>query len=103
MDRPPHRRPGERDSTPKIESIVKPGALEEQYFPYTTVWRRAFRVRFPRFTGDGRPTIANTARWFGLRFAGAEGNGELRWKVQQTKAVAAFGPDDPAPMDPALH
>jgi hypothetical protein len=72
---------GNETAPAKIESIVKPGPLEQRYFPYTTVWRRAFRIRFPRFTGDGRPTIANTARWFGLRFAGAEGNGELRWKV----------------------
>jgi hypothetical protein len=72
---------GNETAPAKIEPIVKPGALEQRYFPYTTVWRRAFRIRFPRFTGDGRPTIANTARWFGLRFAGAEGNGELRWKV----------------------
>jgi hypothetical protein len=72
---------GNETAPAKIEPIVKPGPLEQRYFPYTTVWRRAFRIRFPRFTGDGRPTIANTARWFGLRFAGAEGNGELRWKV----------------------
>jgi hypothetical protein len=73
----------------KIESIVKPGPLEQRYFPYTNPWRRAFRIRFPRFEGDGRPTIANTARWFGLRFAGAEGNGELRWKVDQVAAGGA--------------
>jgi hypothetical protein len=72
---------GNETAPAKIDSIVKPGPLEQRYFPYTTVWRRAFRIRFPRFTGDGRPTIANTARWFGLRFAGAEGNGELRWRV----------------------
>ena len=79
---------GNETAPAKIEAIVKPSALDQRYFPYTTVWRRAFRIRFPRFTGDGRPTIASTARWFGLRFAGAEGNGELRWKVQQGQAVA---------------
>jgi hypothetical protein len=72
---------GNETAPSKVESIVKPGALEERYFPYTTVWRRVFRIRFPRSTGDGRPTIAATARWFGLRFAGAEGNGELRWQL----------------------
>lgn len=72
---------GNETAPSKIEAIVKPGALEERYFPYTTMWRRAFRIRFPRSTGDGRPTIAGTARWFGLRFAGAEGNGELRWEM----------------------
>jgi hypothetical protein len=80
---------GNETAPAKIEAIVKPSALDQRYFPYTTVWRRAFRIRFPRFTGDGRPTIAGTARWFGLRFAGAEGNGELRWKVQQGQAVAS--------------
>jgi hypothetical protein len=67
----------------KIESIPKPGPLEFRYFPYTTVWRRVFRIRFPRQTGDGRPTIANNARWFGLRFAGAQGAEELRWEIER--------------------
>jgi hypothetical protein len=78
---------GNETAPSKIEPIVKPSALEEHYFPYTTVWRRAFRIRFPRSTGDGRPTIAGTARWFGLRFAGAEGNGELRWEMAANGAV----------------
>lgn len=74
---------GNETAPSKIESIVKPGPLELRYFPYTTVWRHPFRIRFPRFTGDGRPTVAANARWFGLRFAGAEGNEELRWEVEQ--------------------
>jgi hypothetical protein len=72
---------GNETAPSKIESIAKPGALEVRYFPYTTVWRRAFRIRFPRVTGDGRPSIAQNARWFGMRFAGAEGNEELRWEI----------------------
>lgn len=64
----------------KIDPIAKPGALERTYFPYTTPWRQAFRVRFPR-TAEGKPTISESAKWFGLRFAGAEGNQELRWEV----------------------
>jgi hypothetical protein len=31
---------------------------------------------------DGRPSISPNARWFGLRFAGAEGNEELRWDIE---------------------
>jgi hypothetical protein len=65
-----------------MELIPKPGALERTYFPYTTVWRQAFRLQFPRTTPDGRPTIAPDAKWFGLRFAGAEGNEELHWDVE---------------------
>ena len=72
---------GNETAPSKIESIVKPGPLEQEYFPYTNVWRHVFRVRFPRYTGDGRPTIAQGAAWFGLLFAGAEGNDELIWRV----------------------
>jgi hypothetical protein len=76
---------GSETAPAKIEAIVKPGPLEFRYFPYTTVWRRVFRIRFPRQTGDGRPTIARSAQWFGLRFAGAEGNEELRWDVEPSE------------------
>jgi hypothetical protein len=78
----------------KIDAIIKPGAIERRYFPYTTVWRHAFRIRFPRQGADGRPTISPNARWFGLRFAGAEGNQELRWEIAQpAQRTAALGPD----------
>jgi hypothetical protein len=69
-----------------IEAIVKPGALERTYFPYTTVWRHAFRIKFPYVAPDGRPTIAPNAKWVGLRFAGAEGNEELRWDLEPGEA-----------------
>ncbi len=96
---------GNETAPATIELIVKPAALERTYFPYTTVWRQAFRIKFPRQTPDGRTTIADEARWFGLRFAGAEGNEELRWDVDQNaegRAIpqvaglgraAAFGPE----------
>ena len=69
-----------------IELIAKPGPLELRYFPYSTVWRNVFRIKFPTTTPDGRPTIGSGARWFGLRFAGAEGNEELRWDLSDSPA-----------------
>ena len=69
----------------KIEAFTKPGPLERRYFPYTNVWRHAFRIRFPRHMGDGRPSISPSARWFGLRFAGAEGNEELHWDMEPSQ------------------
>ena len=47
---------GNETAPAEIEKIVKPGALEQTYFPYTTVWRQVFRIRFPR-VAEGRPTI----------------------------------------------
>jgi hypothetical protein len=77
---------GDETAPTTIEKIAKPGALERTYFPYTTVWRQVFRIRFPRNTADGRPTIAPDAKWFGLRFAGSEGNEELRWDLAPNDA-----------------
>ena len=73
---------GNETAPEEIVAIKKPNALERVYYPYNTVWRLAFRIRFPRTTSDGRPTISDRARWFGLRFAGAQGNSELIWQLE---------------------
>lgn len=72
---------GTETAPSEIETIKRPGAIELTYFPYTTPWRSAFRVRFPKVRADGRPTISAASRWFGLRFAGAQGNDELVWEI----------------------
>jgi hypothetical protein len=72
---------GTETAPSEIKSIRKPGAIELTYFPYTTPWRSAYRISFPRVGGHGRPTISPNARWFGIRFAGAQGNDELFWEV----------------------
>jgi hypothetical protein len=79
---------GNETAPTTIEIIPKPGAIERTYFPYTSVWRQAFRLQFPKTTSDGRPTIAPEATWFGLRFAGAEGNEELHWDIDKSTGKA---------------
>ncbi|WP_437295803.1 hypothetical protein [Sorangium sp. So ce426] len=85
---------GNETAPEEIVAIAKPNALERTYFPYNTVWRQAFRIRFPRATADGKPTISPSARWFGLRFAGAQGNSELVWQVNEEAE-----PVDPAELE----
>jgi hypothetical protein len=80
---------GNETAPSEIEAIRKPGAIERTYFPYTTPWRRAYRVRFPVARADGRLTISPDAQWFGLRFAGAQGNEQLVWLVDHTNARSA--------------
>jgi hypothetical protein len=72
---------GNETAPTDIQPIKRPGAIELTYFPYTTPWRTAFRITFPRKQADGRDTISSAARWFGLRFAGAQGNQQLVWQV----------------------
>ncbi|HVU00816.1 MAG TPA: hypothetical protein VHE30_03660 [Polyangiaceae bacterium] len=82
---------GNETAPSEIEAIRRPGAIERTYFPYTSPWRRAYRVRFPVARADGRRTIAEDAGWFGLRFAGAQGNQQLVWLVDQRKTAGVDG------------
>jgi len=94
---------GTETAPSQIESIRKPGAIELTYFPYTTPWRSAFRVSFPRVRADGRPTIASAARWFGLRFAGAQGYEELIWELgDETTASGEPAPRVSQPAAPRV-
>jgi hypothetical protein len=70
------------ETAPSRIELVKPGPIEFRYFPYTSPLRHCFRIDFPRVSADGKPTIAENSTWFGLRFAGAQGNEELRWELE---------------------
>jgi hypothetical protein len=91
---------GNETAPQEIVAIRKPNAIERNYFPYNTQFRQAFRIRFPRTTPEGKPTISPAAKWFGLRFAGAQRNSELVWKLDPTKPSGgkrvASGEADPA-------
>lgn len=73
---------GNETAPEEIQAIKKPNALERTYYPYNSIFRMAFRIRFPRAAG-GKPTISDSAKWFGLRFAGAQGNTELIWQLEE--------------------
>jgi hypothetical protein len=82
---------GTETAPSEIKAIRRPGAIQLTYFPYTSPWRSAFRISFPKVGADGRPTISRAARWFGLRFAGAQGNDQLTWEITggPSEAVAS--------------
>ena len=68
-----------------IEPITRPGAVERTYFPYTTVWRQAFRIRFPKYlrsaSGAEVEVIDDRVRSFSLRFSGPLGSTDLIWNI----------------------
>lgn len=86
---------GNETAPQEIISIPKSSTLERTYFPYNSVHRLAFRIRFPTQTPNGTATISPKARWFGLRFAGAQGNNELIWNVEDLNNTLP----PPAPTD----
>jgi hypothetical protein len=83
---------GTETAPSEIDPIKKPSAIELTYFPYTSPWRSAFRLKFPIVRPDGRPTISRQARWFGLRFAGAQGNDQLIWEIEPGSSELARRP-----------
>ena len=72
---------GNETAPEEIVSIPRPGPIERTYFPYASVWRRVFRIKFPASTANG-PTIARDARRVGLQFAGAQGSEQLHWELR---------------------
>ncbi|MFO0619059.1 MAG: hypothetical protein U0414_41100 [Polyangiaceae bacterium] len=74
---------GAETAPQEIVAIKKPNVTERTYYPYNTVFHLTFRISFPRTSPDGTPTISPDAEWFGLRFAGAQGDKELIWELDK--------------------
>jgi hypothetical protein len=71
---------GNETAPEEIVAIPRPGPIERTYFPYASVWRHVFRIKFPAQNANG-PSIARDAKRVGLRFAGALGSEELHWDL----------------------
>ncbi len=66
----------------EMERISKPSPVERQYFPFASVWRHAFRVKFRRRTAGSDAGIDDeNAAWIALRFSGSEGVEALQWNL----------------------
>ena len=83
----------------EIVAVKRPNAVERTYFPYLTPFHQVFRIRFPAAKSDGRPAISPRAEWFGLRFAGAQGNSELVWALDRDEEDAVYTPSLSAEAD----
>ena len=70
----------------EMQKIAKPTPVERKYFPYTSVWRQAFRVKFRRrVNGSDAGIDDENAAWIALRFSGAEGVEELQWDLDAAR------------------
>jgi hypothetical protein len=83
---------GNETAPEEIIAIKRPNAVERTYFPYNNSYRQAFRIRFPQKKGSGTPTISPQATWVGLRFAGAQGNSELVWTINESATPQTESP-----------
>ncbi len=84
----------------EIVAIKRPNAIEKTYYPYITGFHLAFRIKFPVTKTNGRPTISPDAEWVGLRFAGAQGNSELKWVIDRDLPSPRLPSRAEAPPEP---
>jgi len=65
-----------------IERVRRPTAVDRVYFPQVNPYRQTFRLTFPAVDADGRKTIPDGADSLILRFTGARGRADLRWRLR---------------------
>lgn len=65
-----------------IERVRRPTAVDRVYFPQVSPYRQTFRLTFPAVDADGRKTIPDDAESIILRFTGARGRADLRWRLR---------------------
>ena len=64
-----------------MERVRRPTAVDRVYFPQVNPYRQTFRLTFPAVDAEGRTTIPDGAESIVLRFTGARGRADLRWRL----------------------
>ena len=75
---------GQEVGLSSIEKVSKPSPMLRTYYPFISVYRKTFILRFPKVLPDGStPVLSSDIGAFSLVFSGALGRAELEWKVRK--------------------
>jgi len=66
----------------KVTGLKERRALDEQFYPYASIFSRGWTVRFPRTRLDGSPMVGSDTKALTLRFAGPQGSVDLVWVLK---------------------
>jgi len=66
----------------QVNALRERRALDQEFYPYTTIFSRGWTVRFPRMRADGTPLVGADTRSLTLRFAGPQGSVDLIWTLK---------------------
>jgi hypothetical protein len=66
----------------RVTGLKERRALDQEFYPYTTVFSRGWTLRFPRTRADGSPVVGGDTRSLTLRFAGPQGSVDLVWALK---------------------
>lgn len=67
---------------PQVKSAREKRQVDQVFYPYTSLFGRAWDIRFPRALADGSPFPAPGTRTLTLRIAGPMGTVDLVWKLK---------------------
>jgi hypothetical protein len=65
-----------------VNGLRERRALDQEFYPYATIFSRGWQIRFPRARLDGAPLIGADTKAVTLRFAGPQGTVDLVWVLK---------------------
>ena len=65
-----------------VRGIKERRAVDQEFYPYTSIFSKGWRMRFPRARPDGTPLVGSDTKSLTLRFAGPVGVVDLVWMLQ---------------------
>jgi hypothetical protein len=66
----------------KVTGLKERRALDEEFYPYASIFSRGWTMRFPRTRLDGSPLVGSDTKALTLRFAGPQGSVDLVWVLK---------------------
>jgi len=66
----------------KVTGLKERRALDEEFYPYASIFSRGWTMRFPKQLTDGTPLIGPNTKNVTLRIAGPMGTIDLVWRLQ---------------------
>ena len=65
-----------------VRGVKERRAVDQEFYPYTSIFSRGWTLRFPRARLDGAPLVGGDTKALTLRFAGPQGSVDLVWVLK---------------------
>jgi len=65
-----------------VSGLKERRALDQEFYPYASIFSRGWQSRFPRARLDGAPLVGGDTKSLTLRFAGPQGTVDLIWLLK---------------------
>ncbi len=73
---------GHEVSPSSVNALRERRALDQEFYPYASIFSRGWQIRFPRARTDGSPLVGTDTRSLTMRVAGPQGTVDLVWLLK---------------------